>query len=364
MLMGSLALTNKLTLILLALPVFLFIRSPSRGVFVYRLIAFNLGLSLDVGLGMKLVNPGQSYMPLFGIALMTALLSAPWLILWKPAPGPLRTGMALLLCALPPYNYLVPATPISLIGLGFPGMSFTGIIMCITAISTCTILHIRICRALVGLTVVTMIIANILYSPKPVPKQWRAITTQEGENRAFGSDYLRTRVITQTAANLAEADVLVFPETFITGMTPGVIEALRPTVEQAERRSQTLIIGALDQRQNLAVIAGHDAADIIARQPVPFIFWRPWNTANHMQGAPMTTAVTDIKGHRVAVLICWEEWVPGPLWLSMLQQPDVVISLSNHGWAKGSKRLWQHQSNLAWVHSRLFGLIPLRAVNF
>ncbi len=361
---GAFALSSKLSLFLLAMPIFLFIGSSSRGVFVYRLISFNLGLSLDVGCGMYLVNSGQLYMAILGIVLMTSLLSAPWLLFWKRTPGPFRTFAALLMCALPPYSYLVPATPVSLIGLVFPGMGFIGVIMFITAITLYTVSHITISRISSLLAVIAMIAANLYYRPQMPPQDWRAVTTYEGESRDFGSDYLRTRIVAQAAADNAKAHVLVFPETFITGMTPGVIEALRPIVEQADRRSQTVIIGTLDQRRNLAVIAGHHNHDIVARQPVPLIFWRPWDRANHFQGAPLSTGITDINGHRVAVLICWEEWVTGPLWLSMLQQPDIMISLSNHGWAKGGKRLWQHQSNIVWVHSRLFGLTPLRAVNF
>ena len=70
----------------------------------------------------------------------------------------------------------------------------------------------------------------------------------------------------------------------------------------------------------------------------------------------------DVRGHRAAILICYEQLLTWPMLLSAIEKPTLLIAISNEAWTAATivPRV-QHACVRAWA--RLFGLPLVSAIN-
>ena len=160
--------------------------------------------------------------------------------------------------------------------------------------------------------------------------------------------------------------VIIAPESVFGLRTLGLESQLKLIEARARRNDAIVLIGVIEEingtRENTLLILGAEPDQYNARQPVPFVMWNPWKGSG-FSSHWFNSGIHNIAGKRIAILICWEEWVPWPMLLSSLEKPEVVVSASNHGWINNGKYMWNKQTVSAKAVSRLYGLPMVRAVN-
>jgi len=219
-----------------------------------------------------------------------------------------------------------------------------------------------------GLMIVS-VITNLQDRTYENPEHWIAIKTRFADH---ASDPISERnqrsqvVIDLITASFAEGHkVIILPESALGLRTPGLEPQLSLIQARAVRNDAIVMLGVIEEKngtfENSLLILGKQTDAYHTRQPAPFIMWNPWK-ADHFKSHWWDKGVYSVHGKKVAFLICWEEWVPWPMLLSSFSKPDVIISASNHGWAKDD-RMWRKQSLSANAISKLYGLPRIRAVN-
>ena len=116
-----------------------------------------------------------------------------------------------------------------------------------------------------------------------------------------------------------------------------------------------------DLVDNTLLIMGAETRTFYQRVPVPIAMWRPFRRGSVplRLGSP---GVLTIDHQRAAVLICYEQMLTYPILASMLQNPTLIVGISNTFWVDRSTiRRYQRNALRAWA--KLFGLAYLSAIN-
>lgn len=110
------------------------------------------------------------------------------------------------------------------------------------------------------------------------------------------------------------------------------------------------------------VVGNRVSSRFFQRIPVPVIMWNPMKPK---QGEPLSLfgpGVLEIKGQRVALLVCYEQLLSWPILASALEHPTLIVGLANDNWARGTPIPAAQQAAVtAWA--RLFRLPKILAVN-
>jgi hypothetical protein len=350
------------------------------------------------------------------------LLSLPWAMAWTFDRRHLiwRVPLALLLTVVPPLGIIGLASPLSGAGYLFPGSRWLG--LAITAIlpglvlsSTALAFRSRclvICFAS-GFSI-GVAIEGRLFSPSSpeAPAGWAAASTQFGDVSQPFRDFYAAQFIQQKSVEIA-ARVLIFPEAVVPRWSEATQSFWQATIEQARARGQILAFGAgvptlaraeasdLDEvrllrsydfgaalqalksvdtahityrtgvprdsihsgppRDNAMMVVGAESATFYQRVPVPVGMWQPFSPLS-VPLRPLAPAVVDIDHQRTAVLICYEQLITFPVIMSMLQDPTVIVGISNTFWVEHTT-IPSYQLNALRGWAKLFGLPYFSAVN-
>lgn len=92
---------------------------------------------------------------------------------------------------------------------------------------------------------------------------------------------------------------------------------------------------------------------------MPIGMWRPWSSNTAL--AKFSNGITKVKNQNAAFLICYEALLVWPVLQSMINKPDLLVSIGSTWWAPKSIHISQKNSMHAWA--RLFNKNLIEAYN-
>jgi hypothetical protein len=294
------------------------------------------------------------------------LLALPWGLLWSEsfavsAMVRVARGVVLgLVLMLPPLGLVSWCNPWVAGVAMLPGLGFAGF-----GIVTVSVLAPggRISLGWAALFLVVSALACDRVEPASA-RDWVGVSTRFGRLSGVGVEERYDRVVSAgQAAERTGAKVVLFPEG-VAGRWTRSTAALW-TSEAAESH-QVLLVGALEERggerRNGLAIAGEGEARFWPqRLPAPIGMWAPWRSV-HVQSDLFRSSVTDILGRRVALLVCFEQFISWPLLQSALEGADVVLAPANLWFANGTNLNAVREVTLrSWAS--LMGWAVVEAVN-
>lgn len=282
----------------------------------------------------------------------------------------LRYLVVMVLMALPPFGVTGWAHPLTAAGVLFPGWRWWGL-------GATSILMIvmtgRRWQIAVAVLAGLYVWSAMNWTPLKLAPGWISVDLKRGGN--LGRDgslaYQRDLIVRVRKATEAGKDVrvAVLPESAFGFWTPTVARVWQ---EGLRGSNLTVIAGAavIDPRgyDNVMVAISADAAKVLYRErmPVPGSMWQPWLQWTGQGGGARAdffgNPVVEIKGVRIAPLICYEQLVLWPVLQSMLHSPQVVVAVGNGWWTENTSIVAiQKASVSAWAS--LFSLPVVMAFN-
>jgi hypothetical protein len=296
----------------------------------------------------------------------TAVLTVPWtwLIAVPRCKAEWALPIGLCLTALLPTGV---ANPLTVAGVLFPGLGWTGLFVTIILFGTLSRFR------LYSIALAAMLSAICYVSHPgipPVPSAWEGHNTELGGAELYQESpttLYRAVLYVQNSATASDAPLQVFPESVIAHWTPIAEGFWQSTFIELQQNHQTILFGAEEagprrhQFRNEILVRGEYTATFQQRIPIPYAMWRPWDNTGvpiHYFG-PATLA---IGPRRAAPIICYEQLLVAPVLLSARQKPDVYLGIANDYWAEGTHiPNIQNVAITAW--SRLFWIPLVTATN-
>jgi apolipoprotein N-acyltransferase len=314
------------------------------------------------------------------------VLTAPWAIL-KPrvttAGHAWRAILATLLVSVPPLGVIGWLSPVHVSSTLYPGWQLTGLLLGMAALATAAaVRHSRIAAGAAVVLLVSALIAHMAGPEPRVPLGWMALDTTLGrlDQSKYTALYARTRAVMDAADRgfAIGAEVIVLPEEVIGLWRPAMRYWWADYLQRLAGDQKTVILGAdlvassgpidslADARERLrytdsAVVAGANRGRFDSRQPVPAGLWRPGGTVSAVLG-DLAQPYLSIARKRVAISICYEDFLWWPHWRLLIARPDVLVDMSN-GWFNGDLAIAAIQRQSMESIARLANVPLLRAVN-
>jgi apolipoprotein N-acyltransferase len=298
--------------------------------------------------------------PATGIGLLvaaSAILTAPWIALWNEdsAQRFWRIPAALFLSAIPPIGIIGWASPLTAAGLLFPG---TGLVGLAATAFTEAIWPVR-----PKTIAATVLAANLLYVPPTQPQEIKAVNT------ADSPDTFQKEESVRQAVHYANSDLTVLPEGAVRRWTEATEAYWTDTINQLQTAKRTVLIGVglpipdSDEFSNSVLTIGAGSTDRFnQRIPIPVGMWKPFGPSN---GVPLNLTgpgTLNVGQHRLALLICYEQLLVWPMAHSALENPTLIVGISNATWTKHTY-IPAAQEACLQTWSRLFGIPYISAVN-
>ena len=303
--------------------------------------------------------------------LLGIVTAVPWLAVSGAGRQRLITSIvACLIAILPPFGTIAAPNPYMAAGYLFPGTGILGLVL----LASLIILPFQlkgVLRIIFWVTLVAIsVMSNIIYDEPIPPAGWVGLKTtfeDQGINPINERNKRSRALIAQITTELDNGKkVIIAPESVLGLRTAGLKSQLKLIAARAKRNDAIILVGVIeeidDHYENSLLIFGAKPDRYNARQPVPFVMWKPWLKTGFTSHW-FDSGVYKIADKRTAILICWEEWVPWPMFLSSFYKPEVILSTSNHGWTSEGQYMWDKQTVSAKAISRLYGLPIVRAVN-
>jgi hypothetical protein len=352
------------------------------------------------------------------------LLALPWTLAWTATSrfGYFwRVPLANLACVVPPLALIGFITPINGAGYLFPGAGWLGLAAAaslpgvILSLSHPTSGATRTCLSLAVAAAIALGLATQVSAPAriPSPSGWEAIDTNFGDLSQSAQEFLAMQEIQQRVA-ASSTRVLIFPESVVPRWSEATAEFWRQVLAGCRARGQVLAMGAGlplsvssstdrkadaeivkqynfaaaiealrgdgrlpprviargstggesrgDSYENTLLFLGAHSSAFHQRIPIPVGMWHPLGGGGvplHLNGP----AVIELDRQRLAVLICYEQILAYPVLASMLQQPTVLVGISNMYWFSGTT-IPRYQASAIRAWAKLFGVPYLTATNF
>lgn len=306
--------------------------------------------------------------------------SLPFLTFW--AGERKKRAICLLLAfttayVVPPLSLIGIVNPLIATGTIFRGWGFVGISVMMTIYILCA----RSGRAAIlslCLIAVFAVLSNEGWYESPEARGFLAINTSFGRLGSgsfnFAKDYERARMIfsdlRRRRIRESEAAFIVLPETIAGRLNESGMELWGQEAQTLLGNEMALVFGAElptgDGRKydNAAILLYRGNVEI-ARQriPVPYSMYRgPWTTT----GANLRLFENGIirlpDGRKAAMIICYEAYLTWPWLVSMVQKPDVLLSIANLWWGRNTS-LPVTQQNVVALWGLLFGVPVVFAEN-
>ncbi len=304
---------------------------------------------------------------IFVYAALIVLLTLPWALLWSALPSLWRAPLALAIAALPPYGVIGMYSPLTATGELWPGTGLVGLIafMVMSAAVSYRPVHTLL------LVMLTSIVSQTVNVPVAPLSSWSSVDTTKGGTGYGATSLTGGREFDDYQAMFAlarksSAQVLVLPESTVPTVQPTAEDFFSVDFDALRARNQTVLFGADTQSGsywvNSIVSRGVDSAVWSQRMPIPVAMWRPWDEAQHNPARFTGPHVIEVRGERVAPLICYEISLVWPVVFASLDRPTVIVAISNIYWANGTPVTAQARAVVrAWA--RLFSIPYLVAMN-
>jgi len=309
---------------------------------------------------------GQAFHPfdtllLWAVAII--VLSLPWILI-----GRIRLGFGIPLALA--IGLVLPTgieNPLTVAGVLFPATAWFGLVLTLIVFGMIA----ERPRQTLAVAFVVSLFCHVARPGSPaIPAGWSGVDTSFGGSGMMAASPLnlyQTAVSIQSRALASSATATVFPESVVRSWNESTDLFWEPTFAELRRRGQTIIVGATVTRsgrnryRNILILRGAHTATFEQRVPVPYAMWNPL-AGEGVEIHPNGPAVFDLNGQRVAPIICYEQFLGGPVLLSMLHRPSVILAVANDYWAKGTTiPAIQSESIDAW--SRLFWVPAVKSIN-
>lgn len=291
--------------------------------------------------------------------------------LWTAEEGcqrPARYLVIMLLMAVPPFGIVGWAHPLTAAGSLFPGWGWAGLAATVAILLAMTT---RWAWAAGSFAALAFVASASIYAPGPSPAGWRGLDTEVGGSSVMAAffDHQKQQEVFKQIRRAVEggARVIVLPESAAGIWTPTTARLWKDVAGEA-----TLLLGATqlkpDGYDNVIVAVTADDDEIVYRQrmPIPVSMWRPWaKWVGKPAGASASfikNPVVDVDGHRVAILICYEQLLIWPVLQSLLFEPEFLVATGN-GWWTGGTSIIDIQKATVEAWARLFGVPLVTAFN-
>ena len=280
----------------------------------------------------------DSWSPVRGTAIWfgtSLVLATVWGLCWSPRRRGLRAITAILLTTLPPIGIIGWTSPLSALGILFPGTGWIGLVLTLGLFAAVSrqIVHWPMLAILGTVSIAANICAPRIEDPGTniIP-----VTSRLGNTAASGSEFDRVRYIERTTRrilrNAPDHSIVVFPETILTSWEVAG-EYLGDVGRQAEEKGIMVLVGAQLHRPDGEIVNGlfePGSPDPVAasRIAVPLGFWRPWSeesTKINWRG----TGTTTLQGRPIGFLICYEQLINWPIAMTFLAKPEALIGPGN-----------------------------------
>ncbi len=289
----------------------------------------------------------------WGWLLLTPRITAEWALpIWLCLTALLPTGVV---------------NPLTVAGILFPGLGWVGLVATIILFGTLS-------KHRVSSLLSAGMLAGICYVSHPgtpiIPPAWQGHDTELGGSELSKQTPMalyKAVVYVQETALDSNAQIQVFPEGLINHWTPSAEGFWQSTYSELEQNHQSILFGAEEnsfhrgQYQNELLLRGQYTATFQQRVPIPYAMWRPWDdivVPIHYFGP----SIISIGPRRAAPIICYEQLLVAPILISMEHNPEVIVSIANDYWTKGTYIAEIQQSAIqAW--SRLFWIPVVSATN-
>jgi hypothetical protein len=287
-----------------------------------------------------------------------------WLLLTPRIKAEWALPIGLCLTALLPTGVV---NPLTVAGVLFPGFGWAGLIATIVLFGTLS-------KYRVSSLLSAGILAAICYVSHPgtptIPPVWQGHDTELGGSELSTQTPMalyKAVVYVQETALDSNAQIQVFPEGLINHWTPAAEGFWQSTYSELEQNHQSILFGAEEnlphrgQYRNELLLRGQYTATFQQRVPIPYAMWRPWDNI----GVPIHyfgPSILSVGPRRAAPIICYEQLLIAPILISMEHNPEVIVSIANDYWTKGTYIAEIQQSAVeAW--SRLFWIPVVSATN-
>jgi len=315
-------------------------------------------------------GPGTTLQLAFTICGTACLfLTLPFGALWSGNRVTMRwrAPLALVASVPPPLGIIGWANPLTSAGILLPGTGWFGLL----AILTFQAFSPANPRISISLLAVAAVVTNLVFPGAPVPpSDWEGVDTEFGETSSQASgivEQYETAQSIQKRALESHARVIVFPESVVPRWNEATDLFWEATLWRMRESGKILLLGAgmdiaaTQQYRNVLIVRGAESAVFSQRIPVPLGMWHPFRD----DGVPLNPfgpAVIAIADERVAVIICYEQFVTGTVLASLFSKPDVLLGIANHHWSIHT-RIPEVQTKLLHVWGRLFRLPVVTATN-
>jgi hypothetical protein len=287
-----------------------------------------------------------------------------WLLLTPGIKAEWALPVGLCLTALLPTGVV---NPLTVAGVLFPGLGWAGLIATIILFGTLS--KFRLYSILSA-----AMLAAICYVSHPgiptVSPTWQGHDTELGGSELSKQTPMalyKAVVYVQETAFDSNAPIQVFPEGIINHWTPSAEGFWQSTYSELQQNHQSILFGAEEygphggQYRNELLLRGQYTATFQQRVPIPYAMWRPWDNI----GVPIHyfgPSILSVGPRRAAPIICYEQLLVAPILMSIEHNPDVIVSVANDYWTKGTYIAEIQQSAIeAW--SRLFWIPVVSATN-
>jgi apolipoprotein N-acyltransferase len=299
----------------------------------------------------------------------TVLLSLPFGALWSKTrrAGQWRLPLAVLASVPPPLGIIGWANPLTAAGVLFPATRWVGLLAVLSFVAF-SVWHFRVS---VYALIVSAILVNAVFSAIPAaPSDWEAVDTKFGDIGIGSPDMLRqfeAAEYIQDRAMKSRARFIVFPESVVPSWNESIELFWEPTLSRLRSSGKTVMIGAginipeTAKYRNAVIIRGAEAGVFFQRVPIPIGMWHPLGNDGVLI-AISGPGVKQVGANRIALLICYEQFLTWPVLASMASRPKLLIGISNHYWSHNTA-IPDVQLRLLKVWGRLFRLPTLSAVN-
>lgn len=328
-------------LLSLSLPIFVPLQRTKLRRYLAASVYYLFGIyPLVAGAGVFFGNSGAAHIEGVLLWLGASLtLSSVWV--WSNKSFGLFA--ALISSVVPPLCLYSWLSPLTAVGLVFPGAGFPGLVLFILAIillSQYIVTRRSKERNMLFFIALVALVCNVApHSSEQKTNDIAGINTQYGKlGDGLMAAINRNYQIINTAGEYKQARVLLFPET-ITDAGAGTYVQLSAAVPL----NQVWLVGMNVRRGNLL---GDDIVAITHNQPtqilfntalpVPVSMWKPWSDAPGGYTASWIERTKTILGERTATVICYDQLLPF-VWLQLIfEHPQIILAARNDWWARGS----------------------------
>lgn len=304
----------------------------------------------------------------FGAGLLTGLVGV---VCWHRSAiaRVLLLPVMLLALIVPPAGFVGWAHPVTAAGWLFPGSGWLGLVATV-ALAMLLAWQRPLLNAVAAFTPL-LALAFVVAGPVQVASGWSGHNT----HFHFGVGSLVVRDPMQEIQRHWDMQQQVIESNGPVHVLPETVGGIWNAQAGDEWRrmlgdmpGHTVLMGAYERAQgshyNNALVEVTDSGSRVVyrqRTPIPVGMWRPWDDTSAIPQWLDQPGTVIVAGKRAAVMVCYEALLVWPVLHSVLEQPELLVSIASTWWAPESIHHSQRHAMQSW--SRLFQIPLVEAYN-